>query len=170
MKTLLVFVLGVAVGASAFYLCQTQTGASATASHVGTSAREMADRAIEKTRAAAANVSDALARKMEEWHLTPAEIRSELAKTGAVVRENTARARERVTDARIIAVIKAKFVLDRDLSANAIDVDCRDGSVTLSGTVASETLIGRAVALALDTAGVHHVTSKLAVQPSGPAR
>src|SRR2546423_484938 len=45
-----------------------------------------------------------------------------------------------------------------------LDVGCQDGTITLSGSVASEALIGKAVALALDSEGVRHVKSKLTVQ------
>jgi len=65
----------------------------------------------------------------------------------------------------IVTVIKSKYVLDRDLSAVDIHVDARGGDVALVGTVASETLIGRAVALALDTDGVTHVAARLKVSP-----
>jgi len=58
-------------------------------------------------------------------------------------------------------VIKAKYVLDKDLSALDIHVESQDGLVTLTGQVASAAAIGKAVVLALDTAGVHNVTAKL---------
>ena len=70
-----------------------------------------------------------------------------------------------INDARIVAQINAKLVLDADLSARAIDVDCSGGRVTLRGTVPSEALLGRAVALALDTSGVANVASKVSVKP-----
>jgi osmotically-inducible protein OsmY len=80
-----------------------------------------------------------------------------------VVRSKAAVAGEKITDARILTVIKAKYVLDRDLSAIDINVDCKDGDVVLNGTVASADLIGRAAVLALDTNGVRNVTSRLTV-------
>ena len=58
-------------------------------------------------------------------------------------------------------MIKAKYVVERDLSVMAIRVDCRDGEVTLAGTVTNAENLGRAVALALDTDGVHNVVSKI---------
>jgi osmotically-inducible protein OsmY len=66
-----------------------------------------------------------------------------------------------IGDAAIVGEIKAKYVMDKDLSARDIHVDCTDGYVTLSGTVASPDLIGKAVVLALDTHGVRNVTAKL---------
>jgi osmotically-inducible protein OsmY len=166
MRTLLVLVVGIAIGAFGYYLyvqhpaAGVNTGSSASRD-LSTSARDAADTAVAKTRAVAADVSQALSDKIREWHLTREDIHADLQKGGAVARENASRAREKVADARIVAMIKAKLVLDRDLEASAISVESRDGDVTLSGNVASESLIGKAVALAMDTDGVHHVTAKL---------
>src|ERR1700676_917130 len=60
-------------------------------------------------------------------------------------------------------IIKAKYVLDHDLSAIDISVDSQDGDVALGGTVSSPELVGKAVVLALDTDGVRGVTSKITV-------
>jgi osmotically-inducible protein OsmY len=113
----------------------------------------------------ARSMRDSVADKLEAWKLTPENIKDDLAKTGGVVRSKAIAAGERIADARVTAVVKAKYVLDADLSAIDIGVECKDGEVTLTGTVASPGLIGRAIALALDTNGVRHVVSKLAVQP-----
>ena len=113
----------------------------------------------------ASALKDSIGQKLEDWHLTPEEIKADLRKTGEVVRSNAKAAGGTINDARLVAQINAKFVLDGDLSARAIDVDCTDGKVTLRGTVPSEALIGRAVALALDTSGVTHVNAKLTVKP-----
>jgi hyperosmotically inducible periplasmic protein len=168
MKTLFVFLVGIALGAYGLYYYEHQAPTSATLAASGNSAAASAhdttNQAMARGREFAGSVSDSVAAKMQEWHLTAPDIRADLAKTGQVVRDNTARARERASDVRIIAVIKAKFVLDRDLSAGAIEVESQDGNVTLTGTVDSEDLIGRAVADALDTDGVHHVAAKLTVR------
>jgi hypothetical protein len=109
-----------------------------------------------------------VADKIQQWHLTPDDIRNDLARTGEVVRENAHVAGDKISDARIVTVIKAKYVLDRDLSAPDIHVDVVDGHVTLSGTVGSADLIGKAVMLALDTSGVENVSAKLVVAPKAP--
>jgi predicted ATP-dependent Lon-type protease len=168
MRTLFVFVLGLALGAAAFYYYQNngtswhdsmaRSGASAS-----TSTRQAADTAASKTRALASDVSETFSQKMRDWHLTKDDIHADLAKTGEIARQNAERAREKVADVRIITMVKAKYVLDRDLSAHTITVDCHEGNVTLSGSVASEALIGKAVALALDTDGVRHVKAKLGI-------
>lgn len=166
MRFLFVLLLGFAAGAAAMYVYDRDVAGvqhPPAATESSASARDTAQRAMDKTRATAAEVSDAIGEKIQAWHLTPADIRADLAKGGEVVRQNTARARDKVSDVRIEAVIKAKFVLDRDLSATAITVDSRDGNVTLTGTVASDALVGKAVAHALDTDGVTHVAAKLKV-------
>lgn len=170
MKTLLVFLLGAAVGAFAlsYYQQNNATSAPATATASAESladrARTTGDRALSKTKEVAENVRDSIGEKLADWHLTPDEIKADLAKTGEVVRSKTRTAGEAISDARAIAVIKAKYVLDRELSALDIKVDCHDGDVTLRGTVASAAILGKAVAVALDTDGVHHVVSKLSVK------
>jgi len=164
MRILFVFILGIAVGAAAFYYYeQHPTSATTTASGVSRSAQDSAHHAANQARAAASDFSDAFSEKMRDWHLTPDDIRADLAKTGEVVRENAARARVKVGDARIVATIKAKYVLEKDLSASAISVSSVEGDVTLTGTVASDALVGKAVAIALDTDGVDHVRAKLNV-------
>ena len=63
-------------------------------------------------------------------------------------------------------MIKAKYVLDKDLSnASKIDINVRGGAVLITGTVKSERLIGRAIELAMDTDGVGAVSARLSVVP-----
>ena len=136
MKCVVVFVLGVLAGAFGL-------------------------RYYELHEAARASAEADLAR----WHLAPGEVQADLARTGEVVRSRALAVGGDISDVRIAAVIKAKYVLDRDLSATDIHVECRDGSVDLDGTVSSPELVGRAVMLALETDGVRHVTARLAVRP-----
>jgi hyperosmotically inducible periplasmic protein len=112
---------------------------------------------------AASAPSKSLDQRLKDWKLTPEDIKDDLAKTGQVVREKSVAVASRIDDARVVAVIKAKYVLDSTLSALAINVACQDGVVTLTGTVKSPDLIGRATALALDTHGVHKVVARLSV-------
>ncbi|OAM88699.1 BON domain-containing protein [Termitidicoccus mucosus] len=208
MKTsLLVFLLGVALGAIGFYYSPlrqaradaapprvvasnkttasdtsgkaassgtaTASGSAATSgSSAGTAASGTAKPTVmEHARDTAAAARDAVAQKLVEWKLTPADIKEELAKTSRVVREkarSTGTAISAgVSNARIIAVIKAKYTLDRDLDTAGISVDCDAGKVTLTGTLADAALVGRAITLALDTEGVNEVVSLLTV--SAPA-
>lgn len=151
MKTALIFFLiGAFAGAFALrYYQRSQTPA--------------ATRPAPARPAASPDTGSALARKLQAWRLTPADIKEDLARTGQVVRSQAAEVGGRMADARIVAVIKAKYVLDSTLSALDIDVDCHDGRVVLKGTVQTPNLIGRAIVLALDTKGVKNVVSRLKV-------
>ncbi|HTQ31834.1 MAG TPA: BON domain-containing protein [Opitutaceae bacterium] len=117
----------------------------------------------DKIKDAADKTGDAISDKLAQWHLTPDDIKKDLAQTGEVVRTKAQSAGEKIDDARIVTVVKAKFVLDRDLSALDIHVESRNGAVTLGGTVAAPGLIGKAIVLTLDTDGVRSVDSKLRV-------
>jgi hypothetical protein len=141
MKYLLVFLVGFAAGAYVFRYHAPAIAES------GSTAR------------------DSLNSHLQQWRLTPDDIRHDLSQTGEVVRTQAARAGDKISDARITAVIKSKYVLDRDLSALDIHVETHGGYVALSGTAASAELIGRALALALDTDGVTNVTAKLTIAP-----
>jgi hyperosmotically inducible periplasmic protein len=159
MKTAFIFfLLGAIAGAFALNYYNEREAGRSSAAHPEPSASLK-----DKAKDAASQAGDAIAGKLEDWHLTPDDIKRDLARTGEIVRSKAAVAGEKIADARIVTVIKSKYVLDRDLSAIDINVDCKDGDVTLHGRVASPDLIGRATALSLDTDGVHNVVSKLTV-------
>jgi hypothetical protein len=128
-----------------------------------------AKQAAEKTKEVALDVKDAVATKLTEWKLTPADIKADLEQGGRVVREKTAAAGERAgamfDNAKAVTAINARLLTDPKLSALKINVDADQGVVTLKGTVESPELIGRAIALALDTDGVTRVVSLLTVAP-----
>lgn len=67
-------------------------------------------------------------------------------------------------DTGIITLIKGKYAMEKDLSALAITIECRDGQVTLRGSVESAAHISRAVTLARQTKGVTGVNSLLTVK------
>lgn len=71
---------------------------------------------------------------------------------------------ENLGDAGIVALIKGKYLLDKDLSALAISVECTNGRVMLTGTAESPERIARAVEIARQTKGVTDVTSRLTVK------
>jgi len=156
MRILIGFVLGVIVGA---YSIRVYEGRNSVPPNM--SNPPVAD----TTREATAGLGETISEKLADWHLTPDEVKADLARSGQVVRENAQVAGSRIVDARIDAVIKAKYVLDHNLSARDISVNTTDGVVTLSGTVPSADLLGRAVGLALDTTGVRRVVSQITIQP-----
>lgn len=143
---LFIFLLGIALGAYGMHMYDAREyGAGGFAAEAGP-------------------VHDDWSGKIEQWHLTPDDIRADMAKTGEVVRQNTRGAGQAIGDAAIVTEIKAKYVMDKEIAARDIHVDCDNGNVTLSGTVSSSPLIGKAVAEALDTDGVHNVTARLSVR------
>lgn len=86
---------------------------------------------------------------------------------GAQVGEGAARAairaKEAAAEGTLTAKIKSKMALDDIVKASAIDVDTRDGVVTLTGTVTSEAERQRALQLARETEGVRSVADRLKV-------
>lgn len=107
-------------------------------------------------------------RKLQEWNLDPDELKDELARGGDIVREKSREIGQNLpggfSDVKVIATIKAKYTLDRELSGWNIIVGCENGHVTLSGKVDSPEQIGRAVVMALDVDGVADVVSSLKVR------
>jgi osmotically-inducible protein OsmY len=76
-------------------------------------------------------------------------------------------------DAWLTAKIQAKYFLDDEVKGRRIDVDTRNGIVTLKGAVASEAERRQALALARNTDGVRDVTDQLtldATAAGGAAR
>jgi len=123
----------------------------------------------QEIKSTAQNAGDALADKLRSWHLDRDSITNELARTGKVIRDKADAAgktlKDATADARVTAAVKAKYVKDSDLSAWDIHVSTTDGVVTLSGTVDSPDLIGKAMEEALDTDGPQQVISTLQVKP-----
>lgn len=127
-----------------------------------------AEKAGDSAQAVAEQAKQALAAKLEALDLRAEDILKELAEKGRVVRRKARdigeAAADAALDARATATIKAKLAAEPDLSALSISVATSAGRVTLSGTVASPELIGKALALALETDGVREVVSTLQVK------
>ena len=125
-------------------------------------------RVQDATTSALQNAADLVQGKLVAWHLTAGDIQKELTKTGRVVRRQVgdfgSAMADAGSDAAITAKIKAKYALDKELSAWKISVSTSGGHVSLSGTMPSHELIGKAVMIALDTDGVRDVSSTLQVK------
>lgn len=150
MKTLLILIIGIAVGIGAYKYMQRPKPANTTLS-------EPADRDTN-------SVSDSLKRTFDTD-----KIKEELKHTGQVIREKSREAGNAIADAaanaKTTTLIKAKLIEEPNLSAMKIDVDTTDGVVTLSGTVKSHEQIVRAMDIAYETEGVYKVVSTLQVKP-----
>ena len=68
-----------------------------------------------------------------------------------------------ISDAAVTTAVKSKFLADTSTPGLKIDVDTKDGVVTLSGTVRTRAEADRAVSLARDTNGVKRVVNNLKV-------
>jgi osmotically-inducible protein OsmY len=106
--------------------------------------------------------------KMTAWHLHGDDIKDELSRTGKVLRRQASEfgvaVANATSDAAITAKIKAKYTIDREISAFGISVNTTDGRVTLAGNVTSHQQIGKAMLIALETDGVREVNSTLQVK------
>lgn len=78
------------------------------------------------------------------------------------------RAGEEVSDAWITTKVKTDLMATGDVPGTGIDVDTRDGVVTLTGTVESQAVADKAKSVARNIKGVKRVESKLTVQGSTP--
>jgi hyperosmotically inducible periplasmic protein len=70
----------------------------------------------------------------------------------------------KVDDAKIVAAIKQQFEADPDLGAMALDVDSKDGMVTLSGFVTNSDARVRADRIAKSLRDVRSVNNQLEVK------
>jgi len=158
MKTFLVLVFGVALGAAGVWFYSTYRNDPRLQS------------AGQKVEDAAKTTRDAAQDKLRELHLRPEDIKDELARTGKVVRRGASEAGQAIADAtadaRTTTAIKGKLLASRDLSALSISVNTTAGVVTLSGFVSSSEHIGKAILLARETDGVREVISTLQVKPT----
>ena len=80
------------------------------------------------------------------------------------VEEAISDAADATSDAAVTAAVKSKMLVDTTVGGLQVDVDTRDGVVTLTGTVASAAERDRAIALARDTDGVLKVQDQLVVR------
>lgn len=70
-----------------------------------------------------------------------------------------------IDDATITAEVKAKILMEKDLSALDISVDTVDGVVTLTGSAKSKALAERAEQITRQVSGVKQVDNKLLIEP-----
>jgi len=71
---------------------------------------------------------------------------------------------QKIDDATITTKVNAALAADKDLSAVKIDVDTKDGVVTLTGPAPTPEAASRATKLAKDVKGVTSVNNQLTVK------
>lgn len=86
------------------------------------------------------------------------------AEVGYIAGQEDQTAGEVINDQWITTKIKTKFAADLEVSALRIDVDTKDGVVTLSGVVRSQREADKAILIARETKGVKKVIDKLRVK------
>ncbi len=162
MKVFIPLVVGILIGAAAFWFYTTKQGKSAV--HA----------TGEQIESATKSARDAIQEKIRVLDLRPEQIKDDLARSGQVVRRKAREAGQAIADAtadaRITAAIKGKLVASSELSAMSISVNTTGGVVTLSGTVPTAEHISKAMLLAMDTDGVTEVISTLQVKPTAAKR
>ncbi len=124
-------------------------------------------------RAAASRVERSGRHTLSGVDLDPDRIAAELKRTGRVVRRKAEVAVDKLDlatrDTRTSAKLKARYALDPELKDSAIDVDTKDGRVTLSGRADSPEQVAHAIRMALQDDNVSEVTSTLQVTASRSA-
>jgi len=85
---------------------------------------------------------------------------------GAGATQGMAAAGDALADAALTAKVKASLIAEPDVEALRIDVDTKDGAVTLSGTAPSQARIDHAVSVARGIDGVKSVDNRLTVDAS----
>ncbi len=129
--------------------------------------RAGADRGIDATQEAAGNAADAAGNAADRAgdaagraaDATGDAARNAANRTGEIAKD----AGGVIADAAITTAVKSKMLADPMVKGLKIDVDTRDGVVTLNGSVASGAERDRATTLARDTNGAKRVVSNLKV-------
>lgn len=168
MKTFIIGILiGIIIGIGALWYF-TVNNSTPEAQQAEERAASKAEQAQDSAGNALEQASQAFQAKLEAWELRPEDIRKDLEEQGKVVRRKAREAGETLTDAatdtKITTVVKAKLAADSELSAFDVSVSTTDGQVTLSGTVESPELVGKAVGMAMETNDVNEVVSLLKVK------
>jgi hyperosmotically inducible protein len=88
-------------------------------------------------------------------------------RTGSTIKDATVATgqgvADKTADATVTSAVKMKFAADKTVDALDINVDTKDGDVTLTGKVRSKTEADQAVLLAKSVEGVKSVTPHLTV-------
>ena len=82
-------------------------------------------------------------------------------------KEETAKAGQAIDDTAITAAVKADILKEPGLKVLMIDVDTKDGKVTLSGSADSAANVKKAEQIASNVQGVKSVENRLAVSSKG---
>lgn len=115
-------------------------------------------------RAAGERTDSATARSTEESRDAAARARAAGESVADATRAMGAGAMDKVDDATITTKVNAALAADKDLAAIKIDVDTKNGVVTLTGPAPSADARERATDLAKNVKGVSSVNNQLTVK------
>jgi osmotically-inducible protein OsmY len=104
--------------------------------------------------------------RITEWKLGGSEIQADLDRGVTIVRtkDTVVGAPTGSTDDDVIkTMVKGKLQADSETAQASIEVEASNGEVTLKGSADQANIVGRAIALALDTQGVTKVSSDVKV-------
>jgi hyperosmotically inducible protein len=85
---------------------------------------------------------------------------------GQVAREGTREAGQLLAQGGLTAKVKTALLADETVPGTRIDVDTQGNTVTLSGGLASQSEIDRALAIARGVEGVERVENRLTLRPA----
>ncbi len=98
---------------------------------------------------------------------TAAAMKSAVKEMGNDANQAMNKAGEVIEDGVITTKVKTALLADPDVKGLAIDVDTKNGVVTLKGTADKAANMERAMRIARDTGGVKSVDNQLVVKTSG---
>jgi len=130
----------------------------------GKTAGQQLDSAIAKTEDAAAR---AKAKAESEMASAGAAMKSATQSAEASGKDMATKAGEKIDDLTITTAVTTGLAKDPDLSALKINVDTRNGAVTLNGSAPTEAARDKAATLAKAVKGVNSVDNKLVVKAAG---
>jgi len=110
------------------------------------------------------SAGQATSQATEESRDAAARARAAVDKAGEETKAMGAAAVDKVDDATITTKVNAELATDKDLSAIKIDVDTKDGVVTLTGPAPSADARERATEIAKNVKGVTSVNNQLTVK------
>jgi hyperosmotically inducible protein len=116
----------------------------------GATVGQKVDEAVASAKTAAAEVKETAKKGVDD--------------AATVSKEKSEQVAHSVNDIAITAAIKADLAKDRDLSALRINVDTKDGHVSLYGSAPNAAAKERATAIASAEKGVSGVENKLAIE------
>jgi hyperosmotically inducible periplasmic protein len=115
-------------------------------------------------RSAGQKLDSMASRAKEEAQDAAARAKAAANKLGEGTKSMGAGAADKADDASITTKVNAALAADKDLSATKIDVDTKNGVVTLTGPAPSASAKDRATDIAKNVKGVSSVNNKLSVK------